>query len=71
MEVKNLIFEYIESVSGGPDNFILSVRFFYTIKGNRSVLYIFCLIVFCCELFLIHDEYGIESNVEFTNSSNS
>ena len=43
MEVTNLIFEYFESVCGGLSKIILSVRFSFSIQGNRSVLYILCL----------------------------
>ena len=56
---------YFESVSGCPDRFILSVRFYFSLKENMSVLYIFCPSDLCCVLFLIHDEYGIGLNVEF------
>ena len=44
---------------------------FFSIKGNRSVLYIFGLIGFCCVLFLIHDEYGIGLNVDLPSRSTS
>ena len=60
-----------ESVFGGPDKFLMSVRFSCSIKGNRYVLYDFCLIGFCCVLFLIHDEYGIGLNVDFSIISTS
>ena len=56
---------YLKSISGGPDKFMLSVKFPFSTKGNRSVLYIFSLSGFCCELFLIHDEYSIGLNVKF------
>ena len=62
---------YSESVSGGPDKFILPVKFSFSIKSNRSVLYIFCLRGFCSGLFLIHDEYGISLNIEFPKKSTS
>ena len=52
---------YFESKSGGPDKFIISVKFSFSAKGNMSVLNIFCLSYFCCVLFLIQDEYGISS----------
>ena len=71
MEIKNLIYCVFESVSGGPDNLLLSVRFSFSINWNRSVLNIFYLSGFCCVLFLIHDEYGIGLNVEFPNRSTS
>ena len=45
---------YFESLFGGPDKFISSVRFPFSIKGNRSCLYDCCLIGFCWVLFLIH-----------------
>ena len=54
---------YFESLFGGPVKFILPDRIF-SIKTNTSVLYDFCLICFCCVLFLIRDEYGIGLNVE-------
>ena len=62
---------YFESVSGCPDKFILTVRFSFSFKVNWSVLYIFCLSCICCVLFLIHDDYGIGLNIEFTNRSTS
>ena len=31
---------------------------FLFFKGNRSVVYIFCVSGFCCVLFSIRDEYG-------------
>ena len=55
---------YFKSVSGGPDKFLLSVRFSFSTKGTRSFLYIFCLSGFCCVLFLIDDEYSFGLNVE-------
>ena len=45
---------FFESTTGGPDKFIVSVRFSFSIKGNESVFYIFCLITFSCVMFLIH-----------------
>ena len=60
-----------ESFFGGLDEFILSVRFSFSIKGKRSVLYKCCLIGFCCVLFLIHDEYGIGLKVDFSSRSTS
>ena len=63
--LKTWFIVYFESLFGGPDKYILSVRFSFSIKGNRSVLYDFCLIGFCCVLFLIHDEHGIGLNVDF------
>ena len=48
---------------------ILSVRFSFSIKGNRSFLYNLCLTDFCCVLFFIHEEYGIGLNVDFPNKS--
>ena len=62
---------YFESIFGGPDKFILSVRFSFSIKGNRSVLYDFCLSGFCCVLFLFHDENSIVLNVDFPRRSTS
>ena len=56
-------------LSLNPDKIILSVKFSFSTNGNRSVLYIFCLSGFCCELFLIHDESDIGLNVEFSNKS--
>ena len=50
---------------------MLSVKFSFSIIGNRSVLYIFCLNGFCCVLFWIHDEYGVGLNVGFLKSSTS
>ena len=44
---------------------------FFSIKGNISVFYDFCLIGFCCVMFLIHDEYGIGLNVDFPSRSTS
>ena len=55
---------YFGSVSGVTDELILPDKFSFSIKGNRSVLYIFCLRGFCCVLFLIHYEYGISLNVD-------
>ena len=49
--LKTWFIVYFELLCGGPDNFILSVRLFFSIKGNESVLYIFGLIGFCCVLF--------------------
>ena len=69
--LKTFFFVYFESMFGGPDKFILSVRFSFSIRRNRSVLYDFCLIGFCCVLFLIHDEYGIGLNVYFLSVSTS
>ena len=54
---------YFESICGGPDKFILSVKFSFSIREKKSVLYNFCLSGSCCVLFLIHDEYGIGLNV--------
>ena len=51
--------------------FWLSVKFSFSTKGNRSVLYIFCLIGFCGVLFLIQDENSNGLNVEFPNKSSS
>ena len=48
-----------ESVFGGPDKFTLSVRFFFSFKGNISFLFNFCLSGFWCVLFFIHEVYGI------------
>ena len=63
---------FFESKAGGPDKFVLSIRFSFSSKGNRSVLYFFfCSSGFCCVLFLIHDEYGIGLSVEFLNKSKS
>ena len=41
---------FFESVFGGPDKYILSFRFSFSNKGNRSVCMIFVLLVFavCC-----------------------
>ena len=62
---------YFVSVSGGFDKFILSVHISFSIKMNRSVLYIFCVSGFCCVLFLILDEYGIGLKREFPKRSTS
>ena len=69
--LKTWLIVYFGSVSGGPDKFILSVKFSISIKGHRSVLYIFCLSGCCCVLFLIPDENGIGLNVEFPKKSTS
>ena len=61
---------YFESLSGGPDKYMLSVKFSFSIKGSRSVLYFFSG-GFCCVFFLIHDDYGIGINVEVPNRSTS
>ena len=71
MEVKDLFFVYIGSFFGGPDKFILSVRFSLSTKGNRSVLYDCCLIGFCCVLFFNHAENGFGLNVDFPSRSTS
>ena len=60
---------YFELLLGGPDELILSIRFSFSMKANKSVLYDFGLIGFCCVLFLIHDEYGIGLNVDFPSRS--
>ena len=65
-----LIVQFV-SFFGGPDKFILSVRFSFSIKGKRSVLYNCCLIGFCCVLFLIHDECSTGLNVDFSSRSTS
>ena len=62
---------FFEPISERPDQFILSVKFSFSIKDNNSVLYLFCLSGFCCVLFLIHDEHRIGFNVEFPNKSTS
>ena len=62
---------HFESISGGPDKIIFLVRFYFFIKGNRSILHLFCLSGLCCALFLIHDEYSIGLNVEFPIRSSS
>ena len=62
---------YFESISGGPDKFLLSFSFSFSIKGKRSLLFTFCLNGFCCVLFLIHGKIGIGLFVEFPNKSNS
>ena len=71
MKVKTWFIVYFESLIGGPDKFILSFGFSFSIKGNRSFLYNFCLIGFCCVLFSIHEEYGIGLNVDFPSRSTS
>ena len=69
--LKTWFIVYFESFFGWPDKFMLSVRFSFSIEGNRFVLYNFCLTVFCCVLFLIHDQYGIGLNVDFPSRSTS
>ena len=69
--LKTWFIVYFESLFGGPDKFILSVRFSFSIKGNRYVLYDFCLSGFCCVLFLTYDENGIGLIVDFPSRSTS
>ena len=69
--LKTWFIVYFDSLFGGPDKFIPSLRFSFSIKGNRSVLYEFCLIGFCCLLYLIHDEYVNGLNVDFPSRSTS
>ena len=69
MEVKNLI--YFESFVCGPDKFILSVRFSFSINGKRSFLCGCCFTLFCWVLFFIHCEYGIGLKVDVPSRSTS
>ena len=69
--LKTWFIVYSESLFGGPDKFILSVRFSFSNKRNRSILYDFFLLVFRCVLILINDEYGIGLNVDFHSRSTS
>ena len=56
--------------SGDPGKFMLSINFF-SIQGNRFLLYNFCLYEFCSVLFLIDDGYGVSLNVDFPNKATS
>ena len=47
---------YFESFIGGPDKFILSVKFSFSINGKVFFLCGCCLIVFCWVFFLIQCE---------------
>ena len=69
--LKTWFIVFFESLFYGPDIFIFSVRLSFSIEGNRSVWYGFCLIGFCCVLFLIHDEDGIGLNVDFPSRPTS
>ena len=71
MKVKTWLIVYFESLFGGPEKFILSVRFSFSIKRNRFSLYNFSLTGFCCVLFFNHEEYGIGLNVDFPCKSTS
>ena len=51
---------YFESFVCGPDKFILSVKFSFSINGNRS----FYASRFCWVLFFIYWEYGIGLKVD-------
>ena len=70
-KIKIRLIVYFESLFDGPDKLILSVRVSFSIKGNRSFLYNFCLTGFCCVLFYIHEEYGIVLNEGFLSRSTS
>ena len=59
------------SFACGPDKFILSVNFSFSISGKRSFLCDFCLTFFCCILSFIHCECGIGLNVDVPNKSTS
>ena len=69
--IKTWFIVCFESLFGGPCELILSVRFYFSIKKNRSVSYDFCLIGFCLVLFLINDEYGIGLKLDFPTRSTS
>ena len=62
---------YFESFGSGPDRFMVSVRFSFSIKGNVSFLCGCCLSRFCWVWFLIQCEYGIVLNVDVPNKSTS
>ena len=49
--LKTWLILYFELIFGGPDRFILSMRFSFSIKGT-DLLYNFCLTGFWCVLFL-------------------
>ena len=55
----------------GLVNLYYQLGFLFLLKGNSSVLYDFCLIGFCCVLFLTHDEYAIDLKVDFPSRSTS
>ena len=62
---------YFESFVCGPDEFILSVRFSFSINGKRSFLCECCFTLFCWVLFFIHCEYGIGLKVDVPSRSTS
>ena len=62
---------YFESFVCGPDKFILSVKFSFSISGKRSFLGGCCFILFCWVLFFIHCEYGIGLKVDVPSRSTS
>ena len=45
--LKILFIVYFESFVCGPDKFILSVKFSFSINGKRSFLCVCCFIFFC------------------------
>ena len=62
---------YFESFVCGPNKFILSVKFSFSINGKKSFLYEWCFIRFCWVLFFIHCEYGIGLEVDVPSRSTS
>ena len=60
-----------KSVFDRSDKFTLSVRLSLSIEENRSFLYNFPLNGFSCVMFVIHEEYGIGLNVDFSSKSTS
>ena len=62
---------YFKPFVGGPDKFMMSVKFSFSINGKGSFLCGCCLIFFCWVLFFIQCEYGIGFNVDVPIKSTS
>ena len=70
-KIKLMFIVNFDFKSGGPGNFMLSVRFSSSSKKNMFFPCNFCYGDFCCVLFLMHDECGIRLNLDFRNKSTS